>query len=216
MESHEIKAQWEENGQYASGRGSVLHYILECHNNNFDLEGSTYMDIQEVNDYLRWRTLHFTAEDLIPFRTEFKMHTGFDLSLTGTADLLAIKRDHPKPKDCNGVLTLHMIDWKFSKGIHMDNQYEKGHGPCKQMDNCNYNHYLLQQNTYKWLLETYYPNWKWNGHEYTSVQVVSMHLAVFHPNHGRTGLYVSLPVCSDLIDELIQERRQQVQSRGGK
>jgi hypothetical protein len=212
MSPEAIKALWKENGEYASQRGSVLHLLLECHNNGFPLGKSTYADILEVQDYFRWRQSHFDKNNLVPFRTEFKMHTGPDLSLTGTADLLAIKKDHPPPGDCDGVLTLHMIDWKFSKAISMDNHYEKGHGPCARMDNCNYNHYLLQQNIYKWFLETYYNDWVWKGHVYTSVHVESLHLAVFNERHPRDGLYVKLPVVSSIVEDMMAARRKELLS----
>jgi hypothetical protein len=212
MCADDIKALWNENGRVASERGTLLHYLLECHNNGFDLaQAPQYSELPDIKAYFKWRKLYFEAENLVPFRTEMRMRTGRDLRITGTADLLAIKDDHPPPSETGGVLTLHMIDWKFSKGIQKENRYEQGHGPCAKMPNCNYSHYLLQQNLYKWLLETYYSTWSWRGQTYTRLDIATKHLAIFHKNHGDDGyLYMPLPDCTDTITDIINCRRQEV------
>jgi hypothetical protein len=211
MTNTEIKQQWEENGKKASARGTALHFLLECHYNGFDLFGSEYMSLPEIQDYQRWRAVHFTH--LVPFRTELRMFTGADLRLTGTADLLAIEDTHPPPSDCDGVLSLHLIDWKFSKAIHLTNQYDTGTGACKALPACNFSSYAIQQNMYQWLLETYYPDWIWRGQRYTRVRIVSKHLAVFHKNHGREGYYLGLPDMQECIRDMIAQRRSDLASK---
>jgi hypothetical protein len=141
------------------------------------------------------------------------MYTGSDLKLTGTADLLAIDEDHPLPSECDGVLSLHLIDWKFSKAIHFDNTYEQGYGVCQDLPNCNFSAYALQQNIYQWMLETYYPTWTWKGHLYTSVRIVSKHLAIFHRNHSRQGYHLALPDMQERIQSMMDVRRDQIISR---
>ena len=211
MSTHEIKALWTENGRVASERGTLLHFLLECHNNGFNLAESIYSDLPDIKAYFKWRKRHFESENLVPFRTEMRMRTGRDLRITGTADLLAIKDNHPPPSETDGMLTLHMIDWKFSKGIQKENKYENGKGPCKHMPNCNYSHYLLQQNLYKWLLETYYQKWVWRGQTYTRLHIITKHLAIFHKNHGDDGyVYMPLPDCADVIDGMVDCRRKDV------
>lgn len=213
MTDKEILFLWSENGRKASTRGTLLHFLLECHNNGFTLAGSDYETLPDVQAYFRWRQVHF--QGLLPFRTEMRMRTGLDLRLTGTADLLAIAEDHPPPEDCGGVLSLHLIDWKFSKEIKRENRFEKGRGPCAHMDNCNYYHYMLQQNIYQWMLETYYPQWEWKDQTYTSVRIVSKHLAIFHENHGPEGLFLPLPDCRETVEAMMQERRTQIETRFG-
>ena len=208
MTTAAIKTMWEENGQRASARGTMLHFLLECHNNGFDLHGSPYADILEVQDYARWRKKHFVG--MIPFRTEMRMFTGPDLRLTGTADLLAVAENHPLPEDCGGVLELSIIDWKFSKAINLTNKFENGFGVCKDMPSCNFSSYALQQNLYQYMMETYYPDWVWKGHVYTSVRIISKHLAIFHENHGREGYHLELPDMQDRIKAMMEVRRQAV------
>ena len=205
MTDGEIQRLWKRNGEQASKRGTLLHFLLECHNNGYDLASSDYGSIPEVQDYLRWRQRHFTG--LVAFRTELRMFTGPDLRLTGTADLIAVREDHPPPEECGGVLSLHLIDWKFSRAIRMDNRYEHGHGVCADLPNCNHSLYALQQNLYKYMLETFYTRWTWRGHTYTSTRVVSMHLAVFHENHGREGYYLELPDMQPRVRDMLRVRR---------
>jgi hypothetical protein len=208
MTNLEIKKMWDDSGKAASERGTLLHFLLECHNNGYHLSTSPYSKIEEITDYFRWRNLHF--QGLIPFRTEMRMYTGSDLKLTGTADLLAIDENHLPPSECDGILSLHLIDWKFSKAIHFDNAYEQGHGVCHNLPNCNFSAYSLQQNIYQWMMETYYPNWTWKGHVYTSVRIVSKHLAIFHRNHSREGYYLSLPDLQDLVQSMVDVRRENI------
>jgi hypothetical protein len=213
MTDAEIKASWTQNAQQASARGTLLHFLLECHQNGYDLEKSIYRDLPDIQAYFAWKLKYFDAQGLVPFRTELRMRTDGDLRLTGTADLIAVARDHPPPSETGGCLTLHIIDWKFSKAIKKTNRYERGYGPCAHLDNCNYSHYLLQQNLYQWMLEQYFGQWEYNGYTYTQVRVASKHLAVFHTNHGPDGvLYMPLPTCLDTIEAMVYRRRQKLRS----
>jgi hypothetical protein len=109
MTNAEIKASWEANGARASRRGTLLHFLLECHMNGFDLEGSVYAGLEDVQSYFRWRREYFDPAGLVPFRTELRFSTGPDLKLTGTADLLAIRDDHPGPEETHSPFTLRTI-----------------------------------------------------------------------------------------------------------
>lgn len=211
MSDDEIKMLW--SGNTASERGTYLHYLLECHNNGYDLENSVYMCLSDIQDYFRWRDLYMT--DQIPFRTELKMHTGKDLRLAGTADLITIDKNHPPPEETDGVLFLHLKDWKFSKEIRRNNRFEKGYGVCDHLDNCNFTHYSLQQNLYQWMIENYYNEWEYNGHKYTKVKVVTKYLVVFHKNHQRTGNYIEVPDMMDTIKNMIEVRRTYIRHKYG-
>ena len=210
MTDEDIKRMWEENGRRASARGTLLHFLLESHMNGYDLENSIYAGLEDIQSYFRWRQTYFEPAGLVPFRTEMRFCTGPDLRLTGTADLLAIHKDHPPPCETGGVLQLHLIDWKFSRAIKSTNNYQCGSGPCAHLPDCNGVHYSLQQNLYKWFMETYYKKWTWCGMQYDSVKIVSMHLAIFHRNHGNHGLYMPLEDMSDVIHDMLNVRKEQV------
>ena len=208
MTNDEIKRLWDDNGKAASSRGTLLHFLLECHNNGYDLESSEYSKILEVQDYFRWRSKHFVG--LRPFRTELRMTTGKDLKVTGTADLIAIDEDHPPPEECDSTLSLHLIDWKFSKAIKKNNPFENGYGVCSDLPSCNFSMYSLQQNIYQWMIERYYSKWTYNGKKYDKVKVVSKHLAIFHRNHSRDGFYLELPDMQKRVEKMMEVRRQQL------
>lgn len=207
MTNAAIKASWEANGARASQRGTLLHFLLECHMNGFDLESSVYAGLEDVQSYFRWRREYFDPAGLVPFRTELRFSTGPDLKLTGTADLLAIRDDHPGPEETQGVLSLSLIDWKFSKGVQHTNRFGRGTGPCHGLPDCNGTHYGLQQNIYRWFIETYHTDWVWRGQTYTSVKIIDMHLAIFHRNHGPSGLFMPLDDLSSVVYDMLDERR---------
>lgn len=211
MTPDQIKAQWDENGRKASQQGTFFHLLCELDMNN-ELDLGPYEHVHEVQQYLGWKRKHFMEKNLVPFRTELRMRSDAGTRLTGTADLIAIQDNHPAPEDCNGVLTLHLRDWKNSKAIKMTNFFSKGYGLCAALDDCNYVHYALQQNLYRWFLETFYANWTWRGKRYTSVSVASMQLVVCHPNHGEEALVVDLPNLQHLVRDMVELRRQHLLS----
>ena len=205
-----IKQEWAANGALASSRGTWLHGQLERYMNGFQLQSAPYADLIPLRQFFEWERLHFTGK-LIPFRTEMRFWSDLSLKLTGTADLLAVDPNHPPPAECQGVLTLHIIDWKFSREIKFENQYQCGLGPCADMPDCNFSHYTLQQNLYRWLLETFYCPFTWRGEQYTSIYVESMKLAVFHELHG--GLYLDVPVVNEQLQVMLEERRLHLASK---
>jgi hypothetical protein len=209
LSDDEIKELWD--CSVACERGTHLHFLLECHNNGYDLQNSVYNNISDIQDYFRWRDIHM--KDQVPFRTELRMHTGKDLRLAGTADLLTIDKDHPPPSETGGVLSVHLKDWKFSKEIKTRNYFGKGFGVCNHLDDCNFNHYALQQNLYQWMIEHYYNDWTWNGHIYTKIKVVSKYLVVFHANHPRSGKYIVVPDMTKTIEDMLNVRRSFVKHR---
>ena len=210
MTNSDIKELWAANGARASARGTLLHFLLECHLNGFDLAASPYAGLEDIQAYFRWRQSYFEPAGLVPFRTELRFSTGPELRLTGTADLIAIRDDHPPPSETGGLLSLHLIDWKFSKGVRQENAYRNGTGPCTVLPDCNGSHYALQQNLYRWFLETYHQRWTWRGHQYTSVKIVDMRLAIFHRNHGDSGLCVAIEDRSRIVTAMLDLRREQI------
>ena len=208
MSNCEIKQMWVTNGEMASANGTWLHGQLERYMNGIQFNDDI-IGLIPIKQFNKWYD-RFFKDILIPFRTEFRFRSGSDLKLTGTADLIAIDKNHPPPDECDETLSLHIIDWKFSKAIKMKNPYQSGVGCCSSLDDTNYSHYLLQQNIYKYMMETFYPSWNWNGFKYKHVKVVSMKLCVFHENHGKEGFIVDLPDCRDIVERMMDDRRKTV------
>ena len=92
-------------------------------------------------------------------------------------------------------LELIIYDWKRSKNIFMDNPYAQGFTPVEHLSDCNFNHYTLQLNTYKRILERNY-----------NVRIVGMYIGVFHPDQ-QTYLTYTIPDESKTMDLLFQARK---------
>lgn len=202
----EIKLLWEENRLRASSKGTFLHYTLERDCNGISHLFTNYGDIIEMCQYRRWKSKYMDDMNLVPYRTEFRMFTDEFSKVCGTADLLAVSVNHPSPLNSDETLYLHLIDWKFSKEIKYNNKYQKGLNILKDMDDCNFNHYVLQQNLYKYILETHYFNWSFRGEIYKYINIVDMRLAVFHQNYGEDGLNIIIPDKRSIIIDIINDR----------
>ena len=72
---------------------------------------------------------------------------------------------------------LHLFDWKRSKGLagKFNNSFRRMREPLSHIDDCQGQHYRLQLNIYKWILETYYDQ-----------RVKSMAIVCTHPDCGRS------------------------------
>ena len=208
MTNDEIKSGWSKSGEIASARGTWLHGQLERYWNGADLANTKYHDLTPIRQFFNWKSAVCDGV-LQPLRTELRLVTDESLKVVGTADFIAIPTDHPDPVDCGGILSVYLIDWKFSKGINYTNPVKaKGNGVCSELEDTNFYHYSLQQNIYKWILENYYGSWVLPGNKvYTSLKVESMQLAVFHENHGDSGMVVVLPDQSDIVASIIEEQR---------
>lgn len=204
--SEEIKEEWNKNGAQASSQGTKYHYLLESFYNGNDIgEFSTF---KVVGQFLRWHQKH-VLHRWVPYRTEMRLKSPREYRTTGTIDALFVVENYPPPAECDGVLEVIMVDWKFSKAIRPTNAYQKGVGRCSHLDDCNKVHYSLQLNSYKWMLERYPAGFLWNGYTYSRVKVVDMMLAVFHDLRSEAEVVV-IPDFQDLVSELFEDRKQKL------
>jgi hypothetical protein len=70
----------------------------------------------------------------------------------------------------NGKFLIY--DWKRTKAIKTENSYQKGLAPLDHLDDCNYWHYTLQLNVYRWILENLY-----------DMEIEGLALIVLHPEN---------------------------------
>jgi hypothetical protein len=205
MTDEQIKAQWAANGKKASEDGTGCHRLLEGYFNGENI--NAFRHLPRIQQFFKWKIEWFEPRGLVPFRTELRFWSDTTYKLVGTADLIAVKRDHPPPEECGGVLTVTLLDWKFSKKISTYG-FDNGTGPCHVLPDCNHSHYLLQQNTYCWFLERFYKSWTYRGHKYTDINVESMHLIVMHEsNPNNEAIVIDLPRRFDVLDEMLDDRR---------
>lgn len=179
MTSSEIIARWSESGKKASEEGTLLHKSIE----EFYLSGLSPSPMTVEFSYF----LRFHEERCMDgwsiYRTEWSIYME-DLSIAGQLDALYKTRD--------GFV---LCDWKRSKSLKMSNSFEKGFGVLSHMDNCNYSHYSVQLNLYKYILKNYY-----------GLEVFSMFLIVLHPDQSNFQL-VSVPDLSWEISLMISVLR---------
>jgi hypothetical protein len=70
--------------------------------------------------------------------------------------------------------------------------------PAETMEDCNYYHYSLQLNSYKWLLQKSY-----------GVKIREMFLVVLHPDQEN---YIKVPIndMQDEIEEMVEMRKREL------
>lgn len=159
--AEEIKREWNQNGQSASGAGTAMHLSIEQF-----LHGHPELIEPPLLKTPEWK--YFTnfwnsvKEDLIPYRSEWEVWSE-EYKLAGSIDMIFYRKS-----DDSYVI----YDWKRSKEIKTSNDFEKGLGPLRHLDACNYWQYTLQLNVYRWFLETYY-----------GLKISDMYLVIMHPDN---------------------------------
>lgn len=176
----EIKKMWSEGGRIASELGTKMHLDIERYLNKEKVEDP---DTKEFKMFLEfWEDFLTNNPGCKIYRTEWLVYDE-DIPLSGSIDCTVIT---PEGKYI-------LIDWKRSKEIKMNNRWQRGKGPCSDLDDCNYNHYTLQLNVYRHILET-----KYGG------TVEEMALAVFHPDYDGYSTY-PIDRREDLIEKIWSE-----------
>jgi hypothetical protein len=171
------KSEWESNRQVSAQLGTQLHMDIEKY---FDSDKSIApKGKKEFGHFLEFYNSYLTG--LRPYRTEWRIFDDF-LFIAGTADMIFKKADG----------TYAIYDWKRSQDIKRNNRFQKGIGVCRDLDDCNYNHYCLQLNIYKKILEDHYAK-----------PVSEMFFVQLHPNFDSYNVF-SVPDMSDIIDKMFE------------
>jgi hypothetical protein len=100
--------------------------------------------------------------------------------------------------------TFAIYDWKRAKEMKMENPFSNGYGPAKDLPDCNYWHYTLQLNVYRWLLEKHY-----------GLKISEMALVVLHPNNNNYKRF-KLNRLEEEVEEMMECRRLAVLEGKGK
>lgn len=167
----EIKAEWERNRDEAAQAGTNVHRAIELHLT----QGIPLPEIKECGFFAQFWADKKPSLEL--YRSEWVVYDE-DIGLAGSID--CVLRD-----TTDGRLVI--VDWKRSK-IKMDNPYERGYGWFRKFDHCNFNHYTLQVNFYRHILENKY-----------GLSVKGMLLVVLHPEQENYEYYVAPRVELDEI-----------------
>lgn len=204
MSADEIVTLWDEKGRKASERGTLLHSEVEWYL-NYEKARPTAKDLPEFQQFLEMYSTEILANDLLPYRTEWRLYglpyldgeeeTDKTSYIPGTADALFIKDGTDKPAR-DMPLELELWDWKDSEGLKADKDAKgKGFGPVSHLYDTNYHHYCINLNLYKWMLERHY-----------NVQVSRMVLGVVHPSFADKGGYQvhQVPVLRQETEDIVK------------
>lgn len=192
-----IIASWDQNASEQSSLGTKMHRNIELFYNGephdtASTEFGYFLSFHESVSSLGWEM----------FRTEMTIWEETS-RLCGSVDAIYVNtRKVPKVtlqewSRGGPVLHVQLIDWKRSKEITMNGFNKFGKPPCaQQLEDCNFNHYKLQLNLYKYILELRY-----------NMIVDSMAIVVCHPdNNNKSFLKYEMPSCQDMISRMVHER----------
>lgn len=188
-----IVAHWKTITDEAAALGTKMHKSIEAFYNHGTMpepmtkEFSMFLNFDSLTDELGF----------VPFRTE-QVVFDRELSLAGSVDMLYVRADNIASKPTK----IWLVDWKRSKEIKM-NAFgnARGHAPFQALPDCNYQHYSIQLNLYKYLLEKNY-----------DMSIERMTLVILHPNQDS---YIMLdvndiqPLIVQALEVRLQERRKQ-------
>ena len=155
-----------------------MHYHIEQYLNGANIEEPQSPKFKQFLELCE-----SVLSEFVMFRTELPMyHAG--LNIAGTIDCLCF--------DKNGEVVIW--DWKRSKDIRTDCQRQML-PPLQHLPDCNYYHYALQLNLYRYILESEY-----------DMRVSRMILAVMHPlRHGPTC--IDLPRMDTEIAMIVEQEK---------
>jgi len=165
--SAEIQKEWSDSGRVASAAGTALHLAIEQYlNGHAELIPHNVLATPEWNYFENfWKE---TKEDLVPYRTEWEIWAE-EYKLAGSLDMVFYRKSDD---------SYLIYDWKRSKEIKMENRFESGFGPVEHLPDCNYWHYTLQLNIYRFVLERFY-----------GLRISEMYLVIMHPDNKNYHRY---------------------------
>lgn len=173
----DIKSIWEKERDDSSTKGTALHRSIELFYNNVPEP----IDSIEYDYFIRFTKDH---PELVPYRTEWIVYSE-EHKVCGSIDMVLLNEDG----------TLSIRDWKRSKQIKKTNPFSRMKFPLDHLPDCNYYHYSLQLNLYKWILEKFYDK-----------RIKDMELVVFHPTNDTYQCF-RVPDMVDEIDTIMSLRK---------
>jgi ATP-dependent exoDNAse (exonuclease V) beta subunit len=159
MSDQQIIDSWSMNGKQSAELGTIMHEQIE----NYFLHKTMPKDITpEFSQFLEF-VVH--NPELQPFRLEWRIWD--PIGIAGSVDAVMKCGDD-----------YYIYDWKRSKEIKLRNPFQNCKRCLSHLEDCNYNHYTLQLNIYKYILEKYY-----------GLPIKGMFIVVCHPDAQSYNIY---------------------------
>ena len=180
----EILKKWEEKRRDAAEKGTWLHEKIE------DFYNEKYYEEYPI-EFSFFKKFHDKYPALTPYRTEWRIFDA-SVSIAGTVDMVYKKN--------NG--DVFIFDWKRStklvdqQGKLLLKDFKYGLDGLSHVEDNSFNRYALQQNIYKYILESNY-----------SVKVSSMNLLVLHPDY-KDFIHLSVPEMHKEAKYLIDQAKE--------
>lgn len=176
----EIMEQWETKKKNSAEDGTLMHRQIE-----------NFYNGDEVNTekiQMEWEYFNNFHQDFnkIPYRTEWYVFDE-DSKLAGSIDMIF------RSEESNDI-DLIIVDWKRTVELKLSNPFQTGLPPIEHLDDCNFIHYSLQLNTYKYILEKNYDK-----------KIQNMFLVVIHPNNENYKMKKVLPLHKE-IESMIYDK----------
>jgi hypothetical protein len=167
-----ITNEWNLNGKKSAELGTKLHNTIETYlltDKMPDLNDISPIN-KEFNYFLNYNT-KMRNDGFLPYKMESRVFD-YDLSIAGSVDMLLVNiNDNVNIHEKSEKIKLRLVDWKRSKEIKFKNS-KNGKLCCSNIPDCNYFHYSIQLNLYKYLLELHY-----------NIEIVDMYLVILYPDN---------------------------------
>jgi ATP-dependent exoDNAse (exonuclease V) beta subunit len=193
-----ILEEWDTLRETAADLGTKMHLAIEqFYNVLIDPEtiNDNKQDLESIStiEYGYFIDFHKQHASLVPFCTEWRI---FDevYKLAGSIDMVYLD-----PSDLSGK-SICIYDWKRSKEIKKNNWFQKCLPPLSHLDDCNYNHYTLQLNVYKFIIERNY-----------GLRVTQLAIVVLHPNNSNY-IKIDIPFMDYEIECMMKHRLKQLEN----
>jgi hypothetical protein len=184
MTDEAIAELWNSSGRAASEAGTAMHLAIEQYlNEAYDVIDPSARNTCEWEYFMDFWREH--GDDLEPFRTEWEVWAE-EIKLAGSIDMIFRRKS-------TGEFLIY--DWKRSRQIKTENRFQSGLGPLGHLPDCNYWHYALQLNVYRWILQTHY-----------NMKITELAILIFHPENKGYIRY-KLPMLEDEVESMIEARR---------
>lgn len=177
LTSDEIKSAWDTTRHVAAKSGTEMHKNIEAFFNNEKTPSS------ELDHFYRFVEDHKYLE---PYRTEWCIFDE-DSRVCGSVDMVY--------KDTRNPGCFVVVDWKRSKAIKTENKWQSGTSEHSyRLPDCNFSHYSLQLETYKYILEKKY-----------GLNVTETFIVVLHPSQDS---YIKMQTrdCSEEVESIMKKR----------
>jgi len=193
MTPDEIKKQWNDSSTAGTRMHLDIEHLYNAMTTGYRLEDGLAglktdewepLHAPEWQYFCNFQQSHAEPKGLIPFRTEWLVFDE-ELKLSGSIDMVFKKPDG----------TFAIYDWKRSKEIRTQNNFQSGLGPLSHLPDVNYWHYSMQLNVYRYMLQKNY-----------GITVSELALVILHPTNTSWRI-LQLNLMDDEVAGMMETRR---------